>query len=253
MPQSDDLIVVTGGLPRLRLDELSLKGDRRIKEEYDDLLLDLHVRAVRLQSQLVDARRSAIIVIEGPDAAGKGGTIRRLVERLDSRRIHLYCVGKPTPDEISRHYMWRFWRRMPARGEMVIFDRSWYGRILVERVEGLATEAEWRRAYDEINYFERLLIDDGTIIMKFYLHIGKGEQLERFRAREADPLKQWKITDEDWRNREKWDEHNRAAEDMFERTSPQNAPWNVIASNDKKCSRIAFVQEVVRRLEEELR
>lgn len=252
MPASDDLIVIKGGTPRLRLDELSLKGDKRLKEVYDELLLDLHIKAVRLQARMAELGRSAVIVIEGPDASGKGGAIRRLVERLDSRRIHIYCVGKPTPDELARHYLWRFWRRLPARGQMVIFDRSWYGRVLVERVEGLATEAAWRRAYDEINRFERLLIDDGTIVMKFYLHIGKGEQLDRFRSRQGDPLKQWKITDEDWRNREKWDEHNQAAEEMFALTSPDDAPWNVIASNDKKCSRIAFVQEVVRRLEEEL-
>ncbi|HPA18969.1 MAG TPA: UDP-galactose-lipid carrier transferase [Verrucomicrobiae bacterium] len=252
MPTSGDLIMVKSGAARLRLDDLSLKGDKRLKEIYDELLLELHTRAVRLQAKLAEAKRSAVIVIEGPDAAGKGGAIRRFVERLDARRIHIYSVGKPTHDEISRHYMWRFWRRMPARGEIVIFDRSWYGRVLVERVEGLATETEWRRAFDEINRFEQMLIDDGTIVIKFYLHIGKDEQLDRFRARQADPLKQWKITDEDWRNREKWEAHNEAAEEMFALTASDQAPWCIIASNDKKCSRIAFVQEVVRRLDEEL-
>jgi AMP-polyphosphate phosphotransferase len=252
MPTSGDLIVVKPETGRVRLDDLPLKGDRRLKEIYDELLLSLHTKAVRLQSKLAECRRSAVIVIEGPDAAGKGGAIRRFVERLDARRIHIYSVGKPTPDEFSRHYMWRFWRRMPARGEIVIFDRSWYGRVLVERVENIAAEAEWRRAYDEINRFEQMLIEDGTIVIKFYLHIGKDEQLYRFRSRQADPLKQWKITDEDWRNREKWEAHNEAAEDMFAMTSSDRAPWCIIASNDKKCSRIAFVQEVVGRLEGEL-
>lgn len=252
MQTSGDLIVVRPGTARLRLDDLPLKGDKQLKEIYDELLLGLHTKAVRLQGRLAESRRSALIVIEGPDAAGKGGAIRRLVERLDARKIHIYSVGKPSPDEFARHYMWRFWRRLPARGETVIFDRSWYGRVLVERVEDLATEAEWGRAYEEINRFEQMLVDDGTVLMKFYLHIGKDEQLRRFRSRQADPIKQWKITDEDWRNREKWDAHNAAAEDMFERTATDRAPWCVIASNDKKCSRIAFVQEVVRRLEEEL-
>lgn len=252
MQGSADIVVVIPEMGRVRLDDLPLKGDKRLKEIYDELLLGLHTRAVRLQSRLAEARRSAIVVIEGPDAAGKGGAIRRFVERLDPRRIHIYSVGKPTQDEFARHYLWRFWRRLPARGEIVIFDRSWYGRVLVERVEGIATEPEWRRAYDEINRFEQMLLDDGTVLVKIYLHIGKDEQLHRFRARQADPLKQWKITDEDWRNRDKWEAHNAAAEEMFERTSTARAPWSVIASNDKKCSRIAFVEEVVRRLEEAL-
>lgn len=253
MQASTDLIVVRPGSPRIRLEDLPLKGDKRIRDAYDDLLAGLHCRAVRAQARLAEANRSVLIVIEGPDAAGKGGAIRRFVERLDLRRVHIYSIGKPTHEEFSRHYLWRFWRRLPARGDIVVFDRSWFGRVLVERVENIATEAEWRRAYQEINLFEKMLVDDGTVLMKFFLHIGKDEQLDRFRARQADPLKQWKINDEDWRNRDKWDRHIEAAEDMFALTATDHAPWCIVATNDKKCSRIAFVQEVVRRLEEALR
>ena len=150
---------------------------------------------------------------------GKGGAVKRLVEKLDPRTVRVYSTVKPTDQELARHYLWRFWTRLPPRGQIAIFDRSWYGRVLVERVEGFARDDEWRRAYREINEFERLLTDDGTVIVKCYFHISKDEQLTRFKRREADPSKSWKINDEDWRNRRKWDEHNAAAEEMFERTS----------------------------------
>jgi polyphosphate kinase 2 (PPK2 family) len=145
--------------------------------------------------------------------------------------------------------MWRFWNKLPPFGQTVIFDRSWYGRVLVERVEGFATEKEWKRAYDEINEFERTLAEDGAIILKFYLHISKDEQLFRFKRREADPYKHWKINDEDWRNRRKWDEHNSAAEDMFEKTSTEDAPWAVIAANYKWYARLRVLKTVVETLE----
>src|SRR5690606_35593818 len=154
-----------------------------------------------------------IILFEGPDAAGKGGAIKRVVERLDPRLLRVNSIVKPTQEEYLHHYLWRFWSKLPQTGQSVIFDRSWYGRVLVERVEGFATEKEWKRAYGEINDLERMLCDNGAIIVKFYLHISKDEQLMRFRRREADPYKHWKINEEDWRNRRKWNEHNAAAED----------------------------------------
>ena len=160
----------------------------------------------------------------------------------------MHSIIKPTAEEYRFHYLWRFWQKLAPYGHTIIFDRSWYGRVLVERVEGFATEKEWKRAYQEINEFERTLCDDGTVIVKFYLHISKDEQLARFKRREADPYKHWKINDEDWRNRRKWDEHNGAAEDMFEKTSTEWAPWVVIPANFKWAARIKVVKTVVEAL-----
>ena len=189
------------------------------------------------------------MVAEGPDAAGKGGAIKRLVEKLDPRTVRVYSTVKPTAEEYSHHYLWRFWKKLPARGQITVFDRSWYGRVLVERVEGFATETEWKRAYREINEFERMLIDDRTVIVKFYFHITKDEQLARFKRREADPYKSWKISDEDWRNRRQWDEHNAAAEEMFDRTSSSGAPWHLIAGNFKWSARLTMLRAPVYALE----
>ncbi len=186
--------------------------------------------------------------LEGPDAAGKGGAIKRVTERLDPRLVRVYSIVKPTPEEYQHHYMWRFWKKLPPHGEITIFDRSWYGRVLVERVEKFCTEAEWKRAYREINEFERQLADDGVILIKFYLHITKDEQLDRFKRREADPYKHWKISDEDWRNRNHWDQHNEAAEDLFEKTSFDHAPWIVIPANYKWYARVKVVKSVAQRV-----
>jgi polyphosphate kinase 2 (PPK2 family) len=213
--------------------------------DYRDRLKELQIRLLRHQAKIRrEPRRSVIVVVEGPDAAGKGGAIKRLVERLDPRSVRVYGTVKPTSEEYAHHYMWRFWHKLPAYGEFAVFDRSWYGRVLVERVEGFATDVEWRRAYGEINEFERCLHDDGAILVKAYLHISKDEQLERFKSRAADPLKNWKINDEDWRNRKKWAEHNKAAEEMFARTSPPFAPWTVIPGNYKWFARLQLLETV---------
>jgi polyphosphate kinase 2 (PPK2 family) len=193
-----------------------------------------------------------IIVVEGPDAAGKGGAVKRLVERLDPRHIRVYSTIKPTEEEYAHHYLWRFWNKLPRRGEMAIFDRSWYGRVLVERVEGFCTKDEWRRAYREINEFERVLHDDGAIIVKMWLHITKEEQMSRFEKRAEDPLKHWKITDEDWRNRNRWKDYIAAAEDMFAGTSPDFAPWQVIPANFKWYARVKVLRTVCDRAESAL-
>jgi polyphosphate kinase 2 (PPK2 family) len=230
-----------------RLDDLEHKSVD--EDDYKPKLKDLQLRLLNLTRELSEVRRSLIVVFEGPDAAGKGGAIKRLAERLDPRLLRVHSIIKPTAEEYQHHYMWRFWSKLAPYGQVVVFDRSWYGRVLVERVEGFASEKEWKRAYEEINEFERTLTDDGAIIMKFYLHISKDEQLFRFKRREADPYKHWKINDEDWRNRRKWDEHNAAAEDMFEKTSTEDAPWSVIAANYKWFARIRVLRTVVETLE----
>jgi AMP-polyphosphate phosphotransferase len=210
------------------------------------------LRLLELQHALKEAKRSVIIVAEGPDAAGKGGMIKRLVERLDPRHIRVYSTIKPTDEEYAHHYFWRFWNKLPRRGEIAIFDRSWYGRLLVERVEGFCTRTEWQRAYREINEFERVLHDDGMIIIKMWLQISKQEQMARFKKRAADPMKHWKITDEDWRNRNKWNAYLKAAEDMFAKTSPEFAPWQVIPANYKWYARVKSLETVCKRLAAEL-
>ena len=219
------------------------------QEEYRTKVKEYQLRLLNLQRSLMETKHNLIVVVEGPDAAGKGGAIRRLVEKLDPRTFRVYSVVKPTQEEYQYHYLWRFWNKLPPHGQITIFDRSWYGRVLVERVEGFATTVEWKRAYREINEFERLLAEDGSLIVKVYFHITKDEQLERFRRREADPLKHWKITEEDWRNRRKWAEHNEAAEAMFEQTWTHYAPWTVIEANYKWYARLKFLRTTIRALE----
>lgn len=230
-----------------RLDDLEHKSID--ESDYKQKLKEQQLKILKLQRQLSETKHSLIVLFEGPDAAGKGGAIKRLVERLDPRSVRVYSIVKPTAEEYQHHYLWRFWNRLPPYGQTVIFDRSWYGRVLVERVEGFATDAEWRRAYREINEFEKILADDNAILVKIYLHISKDEQLARFKRREADPYKHWKISDEDWRNRKKWDQHNEAAEEMFEKTSTEAAPWNVIAANYKWFARLRVAKIVADRLE----
>jgi AMP-polyphosphate phosphotransferase len=221
------------------------------KAEYQAQLEPLQNELHRLQFKALDQRVPIVIVYEGWDAAGKGGNIRRLTERLDPRFLAVHAISKPSAEELAHHYLWRFWTRLAPRGHLVIFDRSWYGRVLVERVEGFATSAEWQRAYDEINQFEQLLHDDGTLLLKFWLHISPDEQLHRFNARMADPRKRWKMTDEDWRNREKWPQYELAVEEMLQRTS-QPIPWMLIEANDKRWARIQVLQYVTARLREAL-
>ncbi|HWY91526.1 MAG TPA: UDP-galactose-lipid carrier transferase [Chthoniobacterales bacterium] len=219
------------------------------QEEYRTKIKEYQLRLLNLQRALMETRHNLIVVVEGPDAGGKGGAIKRLVEKLDPRTFRVYSVVKPTQEEYQHHYLWRFWNKLPPYGQIAIFDRSWYGRVLVERVEGFATPIEWKRAYREINEFERLLAEDGSLIVKAYLHITKDEQLARFKSREADPLKHWKITEEDWRNRRKWGEHNEAAEAMFEQTWTHYAPWTVVEANYKWYARLKFLRATIRTLE----
>ncbi len=234
-----------------RLDDLEHKSID--EDEYKPKLKDAQLRLLNLTRELSETKRTLVVVFEGPDAAGKGGAIKRTTERLDPRLLRVHSIVKPTTEEYQHHYLWRFWNKLPPHGSTVIFDRSWYGRVLVERVENFATDKEWKRAYQEINEFERLLTDDGAIIQKFYLHISKEEQLFRFKRRESDPYKHWKINDEDWRNRRKWDEHNAAAEDMFEKTSTDDAPWNVVAANYKWNARIKITKALADALEAALK
>lgn len=193
------------------------------------------------------------VLFEGWDASGKGGAIKRLVAPLDPRHVRVVQFAAPTNDEKRHHFLWRFWPALPGWGGMAVFDRSWYGRVLVERVEGLATRAEWLRAYDEINDFERSLAEEGTIIVKFWLQISAEEQLKRFEKRAADPLKDWKLTDEDWANRSKRGEYEEAVEDLLARTDQPRAPWYVIAAESKRYARVAVVRTVIEAIESGMR
>lgn len=234
---------------KIKLQELN--QERALEQEdYKRLLKKYQLEILGHQLQLKERKNALILVVEGPDAAGKGGAIKRVVERLDPRLVRVYSIIKPTPEEYAHHYMWRFWNKLPAYGETAVFDRSWYGRILVERVEGFCTVSEWKRAYQEINEFEKTLTDDGTILVKLFLQISKDEQLNRFKRREADPYKHWKISEEDWRNRGKWDAHIEAAEDMFDKTSPSNAPWTIIPANFKWYARVQVARAVAHKLRE---
>jgi len=194
---------------------------------------------------LQETGRSLVIVFEGLDASGKSGCIKRLVRELDMKQYRVHPVAKPNSEEYRRHYLWRFWRDLPARGNIAVFDRSWYGRVLVERIEGLCRPDEWMRAYREINEFEKMLSDDGTVIVKLWLEVSEREQLNRFRARMEDPAKEHKLTDEDWRNRSKREAYDRARDDMLRRTDTGYAPWYVIPSDDKKSARIAVLETVM--------
>ena len=242
-----DLVEPIGLKNGKHLDDLEHKALE--EDEYKPKLKEVQLRLLNLQHELSGAKNSLVIVFEGPDAAGKGGAIKRITERLDPRLLRVHSIVKPTQEEYQHHYLWRFWNKLPARGQIAIFDRSWYGRVLVERVEEFAAEKEWKRAYQEVNDFERTLIDDGAILVKIYLQISKDEQLLRFKRRESDPLKHWKISDEDWRNRKKWDEHNQAAEAMFEKTSTEAAPWNVVGANFKWFARVKGCKIVAEALE----
>jgi len=192
-------------------------------------------------------------VFEGWDASGKGGAIRRLVGPLDPRHVRVASFGAPTPDEKRHHFLHRFMWALPGWGGMAVLDRSWYGRVLVERVEGFATEEQWRRAYDEINAFEATLVAEGMVLVKFWLHVSDREQLKRFEARRDDPLKSWKLADEDWRNRAKRPAYERAVEDMLARTETAAAPWHVIPGDSKRYARVAVLRTTVEALEDGLR
>ena len=214
-------------------------------EDYKRKLKEAQLELLGWQRKLQESKNTLIIVVEGPDAAGKGGAIKRVVEKMDPRLLRVHAIVKPTAEEYRQHYLQRFWTKLPPYGNLVIFDRSWYGRVLVERVEKFCTEEEWKRAYREINEFERQLVDDGAILLKLFLFITKEEQLKRFKARESDPYKHWKISDEDWRNRRHWKENVVAAEEMLRLTSTDLAPWYVIGANFKWHTRVKMVRTVV--------
>jgi polyphosphate:AMP phosphotransferase len=238
-------------LPNTVLDRLDLTQTLP-KEQYRSELTRLQGRLNLLHREARDRGISTVLVFEGWDAAGKGGAIRRITPALDARDVKIISIAKPTDEEYAHHYLWRFWRHLSRAGKVTIFDRSWYGRVLVERVEGFAKEHEWRRAYAEIRDFEQQLVDHGTVLRKFWVHITPEEQEERFRAREQTPYKRWKLTEEDWRNREKWADYELAVNAMFERTSTRFAPWVLVEGNDKRYARIKVLKEVCAALEEAL-
>ena len=227
-------------------------SQRLEKQKFQGRLLELQGELNRLQRRAAKQGVSTILVFEGWDAAGKGGAIRRLTAALDARDYQVIPVAAPTDEERAHHYLWRFWRYLPRAGRVTIFDRSWYGRVLVERVEGFATAEEWMRAYTEINQFEDELLDHGIILGKYWLHITRDEQLRRFKGRQASAVKSWKITGEDWRNRKKWRDYELAVNDMVERTSTRNAPWTLVEGNDKNFARIKVLETACERLRQGL-
>lgn len=226
--------------------DMSLKLDDK---DYEAQLAQVQLRFEKIQQAYLYRGHKGLVAFEGWDAAGKGGAIRRISSVMDPRGFKVWPIAAPEPQDQKRHYMARFWDRTPANGEICLFDRSWYGRVLVERVEGYATAREWGRAYEEINEFERQMVDDGVHIAKVFLYITPEEQLQRFRDRLADPLKRWKLSYEDFRNRDKWDAYEEAANDMLARTNTLVAPWKVIPANCKRYARIAAMTEIADRLE----
>ena len=221
-------------------------------EEYKRKRKDLQKRMEILHNKMYLQRVPVILAFEGWDAGGKGGAIKRITQCMDPRGYEVVPVAAPNDTERAHHYLWRFWNKFPKDGHMAIFDRTWYGRGLVERIEGFATKREWQRAYSEINHMESHLTKSGAIVLKFWMHIDKEEQEKRFRARQETPEKQWKITDEDWRNREKWEEYERAVDEMIVRTSTVSAPWHIIVANSKLYARIKVLEIVVEALEQRL-
>jgi AMP-polyphosphate phosphotransferase len=228
---------------KLRLSQLAEHGSIG-RGAYFNELSALQLKLQRIQQAYLFTGDSAVIVLEGWDAAGKGGTIRRMSAVLDPRGFKVWPIAAPRAFEKERHYLFRFWERLPPHGAIAVFDRSWYGRVLVERVEGMAADREWQRAYGEINEFERFLLDHGTRVVKLFLHITQDEQLRRFEERLRNPLKRWKLSYDDFRNRRNWAQYQQAVEDMVERTSTQAAPWHVILANDKKYARVACIRIV---------
>lgn len=237
------------------LDSLDLT-QRLDREQYERQLVQLQRRLLQLRLHvggLMDGSKPGpgiLVVMEGPDASGKGGAIKAMVGHLDPRHYRVVSYGAPTREEKFHHFLWRFYKELPGMGQMAVFDRSWYGRVLVERIEGFCSKDDWKRGYRSIVDFERSLCEESTILVKMYLHISDEEQLDRFNSRAADPLKRWKLTDEDWRNRDKNRDYEKAAEDMFARTSHELAPWDVIAGEQKRFARIACAETLVRRIEE---
>ena len=241
-----------------RLEQLDLSKSLSRKEEergLDNAWARLAQLRLTLGGQIGERRLGPplCVLFEGWDASGKGGAIKRLVAPLDPRHVRVVQFAAPTPDEKRHHFLWRFWPHLPGWGGMAVLDRSWYGRVLVERVEEQATREQWLRAYDEINAFERTLSDEGMILVKIWIHISADEQLARFERRRADPLKRWKLTDEDWHNRERRDAYLEAIEDMLARNDQPRAPWSLIEGESKRYARVRVVETVIERIEEGMR
>ena len=234
-------------MPKLADVDLSPTVD---DETYRKELKKLQTRLSELHNLVYREKIPVVLCFEGWDAAGKGGNIRRLAYPLDPRGFDVWPIASPEPHELARQYLWRFWTRLPRSGHICIFDRTWYGRVMVERLEGFCSEQDWQRAYNEINEFERQLTDWGAVVLKFWIHIDQETQLARFTDRQNTPEKQWKITEEDWRNREKWPQYETAVDEMLAKTSTKNAPWYIIESNDKKYARLRTLKIVVKALEE---
>jgi polyphosphate kinase 2 (PPK2 family) len=230
--------------------DLTLNLDR---DEYKQRLRQAQVKLRQLQLQIYQAQIPVLVLFEGWDAAGKGGAIKRLTDILDPRSYQVSTFAKPTDEEYRHHYLWRFWRQLPQHGNIGIFDRSWYGRVLVERVEGFASEAEWRRAYQEINEFEAMLTGDGYVLVKFWFHISLEEQFKRFEQRQSDPFKEYKLTEEDWRNREQWPFYEVAINQAIACTSTPAAPWTIIAGNDKYYARVSVIEAVITAIQAQLK
>ncbi|HEY1220243.1 MAG: hypothetical protein ABSE42_04130 [Bryobacteraceae bacterium] len=222
------------------------------REAYVREVTRRQIQLRELGYQVYLQKRPVMILFEGWDAAGKGGAIKRITEKLDPRGYVVYPIAAPQGEDKTRHYLYRFWRRLPERGQIAIFDRSWYGRVLVERVEGFAPEEAWQRAYKEINSFERQVRDFGTILAKFWIHISREEQLRRFEERKTIGYKAWKLTDEDWRNRQKWSVYEEAVEEMLVKTSTRTAPWSLVEGNDKYWARTRVLARMVEILSKEL-
>ncbi len=227
------------GKHRLSLRKLLRQNEfpKEDSKDPDEVLKKLQIQMLRVQQGIWHSRQRAVLLLEGFDAAGKGGAIRRMVEMLDPRGVRVVPIGPPTPEEQGRHYLYRFWKRLPLPGEIVIFDRSWYGRVLVERVEKLVPRERWTQAYEEINRTEKMLLDDGIDLVKIFLAISRGEQLKRLEARVRDPYKQWKITPADIEAGSRWDGYVEAVDDMFRETDTQAAPWNLVAADHKHYTR----------------
>lgn len=237
-------------IPMKKIEQIDLNVTLE-KKEYKKKLKKLQFEMLNIQQFLYNNKIGLILVFEGMDAAGKGGAIKRLTQRLDPRGLVVHPISAPQYHEKRYHYLHRFWRKLPQRGQVAIFDRSWYGRVLVERIEGFATDDEWMRAYDEINSFEKTLTDDDFIIIKFWIHVDEQEQLNRFKERETNPYKMWKLTDEDWRNREKFDDYIECANDMFNMTDTKNAPWFLVSGNNKHYARIQVLKETIKQIKKE--
>lgn len=249
MSKKKDKPEAGGFLIRGRPDLDRLANDHHVSDAaFEKRIKPLQETLQRLQQAYLGSRERAVVVLEGWDTAGKGGLVRRLGWTCDPRSFKVHSTAAPNAIEARQHYLQRFWERLPLHGQITVFDRSWYGRVLVERVENLTPEPAWQRAYEEINAFERMLVDDGVRLVKLFLHISREEQAKRFRDRMENPLKRWKLSYEDFRNHALWDGYRTAIEEMVERTSTEAAPWHVIPSNDKPFSRLAAMEIIAGRL-----